>query len=280
MIITDKFVMINFPKTGSSFAQDVIKELHIRQKSLLHRILYKTDLIRRPLFKSIMLPKTEFPGLYTNQIDQHGRWEQIPECYRDRPILSIMRNPYERYVSMYEYKWWVENPIDKLENVKAEFPDFPDLSFKEYLRYHDFNIRYRLPGKKLLTEVGNLTVQFIQFFFKDPAYVFSVLDDNYIDSGAYKSDMPDVTFLRTENINKDLYRFLLNQGYPVEQLSFILEKKPIRPGNTKRLTDKERQKYLTQDVINLVERKERLLFKICADHGAKYDPPAEARYKS
>ena len=57
-------------------------------------------------------------------------------------------------------------------------------------------------------------------------------------------------------------------------------KKPICPGNTKRLTDKDRQKYLTQDVINLVERKERLLFKICADHGAKYDPPAEARYKS
>lgn len=275
MIITSKFVMINFPKTGSTFARQVLEELHQKMRAretLSDRIFYLLSVRKQSFFKSIMLPQTEFAGGKNAVSHQHGRWEQIPEPYKGKPVVSIVRNPLKRNISNYEYRWWADHPIPPLEVLMKEFPNFPNLSFEEYIKYQNFNIRYRLDGIELRADVGSQTIEFIQFFFKDPASIWPILDDDYIKSGNYREDMPsNITFLRTENLNEDLFGFLLQHDYHEEELAFILQKERLRPQNTDRSSDQERRNYLSAHVVDLVKRKERLLLNIYADHGVTYD---------
>jgi len=266
--------MINFPKTGTTFARKMLEELYQKKRkkeSIAEKLYCLLQLKKRPLFKNIMLPQTEFVGGNNAKSHQHGRWEQIPNPYKDRPVVGIVRNPYERNISNYEYRWWANHPIAPREVLIDEFPNFPDLSFEEYIRYQNFNTRYRINEIKLKTVLGNQTVQFIQFFFKDPRRVLSVIDDEYIGSGAYREDMPNITFLKTENLNEDLYCFLLKHGHNKEELAFILDRKRLRPENTKRSSDQERKNYLTKDLIDLINWQERLLFKIYQDYGIIYN---------
>lgn len=275
MIITDKFIMINFPKTGSTFARKVLEELYSSENNdttfLSQLNLSVTD--NKPYFMSIMLPEIEFPGKGITQFDQHGKWEQVPEHLKYKPVVSIVRNPYERYISAYEFNLWKTYLVDSLENIKVKLPSFPELSFEQYLDYQDLQIDYRFPENENEIVTGNQTAQFIQYFFKDPRKTFSSLCDDYIYSGDYKKDLPNVTFLRNENLNFDLWHYLLNQGYPKDRIAFILTKGKIRPENTYRSSDNERIKYYSENLFKHVNWKERYLIKIYADFGISYEFP-------
>jgi len=81
MIITDDFVMLNFPKTGSSFAREALKRLYANRNII-----------------ELMLPKiTE--KRYRDRVDQHGTFRQIPLAHKNKPVLSITRNPLSRFQS-------------------------------------------------------------------------------------------------------------------------------------------------------------------------------------
>ena len=53
MLITDKFVMINFPKTGSTFARKALMQVHAPSRA--GRILQKLKLARPELEELFML---------------------------------------------------------------------------------------------------------------------------------------------------------------------------------------------------------------------------------
>lgn len=82
MLVTDSFVMLNYPKTGSSFARKVIKDLYARQPK---------SWFRRRWCKELILPNIRTCGAD----DQHGCYSQIPPQYRNREVMSIVRNPFE-----------------------------------------------------------------------------------------------------------------------------------------------------------------------------------------
>lgn len=273
MIITDKFVMINFPKTGSTFARKVLEELYLNEhsKTTFFNRLISNATGNKPYFMSIMLPEIEFPGKGITQFDQHGKWEQIPQHHKYKPVVSIVRNPYERYVSAYEFNLWKTYLVDSLENIKAKLPSFPDLSFEQYLDYQDLQIAYRFPENENEIDTGNQTAQFIQYFFKDPRKAFAKLCDDYIYSGDYKKDLPNVTFLRNENLNLDLWHYLLSQGYDKDRIAFVLTKGKIRPDDTYRSSDNERIKYYSEKSLKYVNWKERYLIKMYADFGISYE---------
>ncbi len=111
------------------------------------------------------------------------------------------------------------------------------------------------------------------FFFKDPSKIFPLIDDDYVFSGRYKDDMPQIEFLRTECLNSDLYDFLKKMGYPEKSLDFIKTKNIVRPENTPRKTEGQRKKYYSTELIEKVKYKERLLLRLCSDFGCAYEAP-------
>jgi hypothetical protein len=123
MLITDSFVMLNYPKTGTSFARQVIKELYAREP--------------RRWFgrwcKELILPNIRTPGV----ADQHGTYSQLPRRYRNREIVAIIRNPYDRFLSVFEFRYWVNVPLLPWDVVYRRFPSFPSLTLDEYVDFDE-----------------------------------------------------------------------------------------------------------------------------------------------
>jgi hypothetical protein len=163
---------------------------------------------------------------------------------------------------MHEYRDWARIPVD-LDAVRSMFPTFSDLSFPEFIRFIDcFRLPGGLPKGKLNAAIGEQSVMFFQFYAKDPQAALGSLTDEYIDSGAYRSDIADVTFLRTESLNQDLYDCLLRYGYGEEEIAFILDAKKIRPPGSRRGEGQRWQDYFTPELEADIRRRERLLYQI------------------
>ncbi len=111
MILTQRFVFIHQPKTGGTFVT---------------RVLYR--LLGDPL------DPTD-PSAPIAEINKHGTCREIPASHRGIPILAAVRNPFERYVSQYEFAWWKRDlpPWVDVDTVRARYPHFPNLSFEEFI---------------------------------------------------------------------------------------------------------------------------------------------------
>ncbi|MDY6952653.1 MAG: sulfotransferase family 2 domain-containing protein, partial [Thermodesulfobacteriota bacterium] len=189
MIITDDFVVLNYPKTGSSFVRKALKIAYWNRfsgTSLLERLFYRLKIKRRPMFREIFLPNIKVAN--SGRKDQHGTYEQIPPEFRDREVVTAVRNPYERLLSAYEHRHWVQFPPMKRENLLSIFPHFPDLSFEDFLKLNEVGKDHRIPHIIIKADIGIQTIQFIQMLFREPVTVLQSLDDEYLATGQYRRD--------------------------------------------------------------------------------------------
>lgn len=266
MIITDKFVMINFPKTGSTFVRNVLKKIHTNY-TFYKKIFFKFGIRKKPYYKRLLLPSIRNTDSRTIIKDEHGICSQIPKEFRNRLIVSVYRDIFERYISIYEYGNWKKSPwIDK-EILINENKNFPNITFEEFvklwtkcnpLEYHS-KINKKLP-------IGPLTSQFILFFFKNPFIVLNEIDEKYINSKQYKKDIENIYFLRQKSLNKDLYNFLKNQNYSKNKINFILKEAKHNVSTPK---GKSTNDYFTEELISFIKTKEYFLITIINDLGLK-----------
>ena len=94
----------------------------------------------------------------------------------------------------------------------------PPATFEEFL--HFFNgpflqmLCFNQFGIHLRSSIGVLTFHHVLSFHKNPVKVLSKDDaalESYFRSGEYEKDMYLATFLKTENLNSDLYAFLVRK---------------------------------------------------------------------
>ena len=243
MIITDKFVMLNFPKTGSSFARKALKEIYEKNDTPLHKVLHRFKLASKPLLIELIQPRID--EIYNYGIkDQHGTYRQIPEQHRHKPIVSVTRNPFDRYVSRYLTGWWKRHPPADIGQVKKYYPLFPELSFKEYYElYNLLGRENRLNGISPKIELGFQTIHFIQFYFKEPMRI------------------PEIVFLHQDNLNQELYEFLLSVGHPEKAISFILEADKVNVTPRKH-SQRDLSSFYSQSLMDDVYEKDKLLFDL------------------
>jgi len=264
MIITEKIVILNLPKTGSSFVRIVIKNIFLkRNKNILAKSLHILGLKSKG-YKEIM---TEHP-IIPNYKDQHGCYDQIPAKYKNNVILSVIRNPYSRLESIYRFKWWAHNPLLTKEELKRNFPNFPDLTFDQFLKLQDLTNEIMKEKYKICKDIkiGNQTIQFIRFFFKDHKKVLARLNNNYIISGAYKNDICNVTFIKNENLNEELVLFLSKNGFSNEELHLIFNHKKINVSSNITNQSIVNEKLL----LKYINEKEWILFEILSHLGIYY----------
>jgi hypothetical protein len=262
MIITDRFVFIHIPKNGGSFVTSVLRRLHNRRPP--ERIwdrLYNRWLGGRR-------------GSQYEERAKHAPCFKIPREYRDRTIVSPARHPFDRYVSQYFFGWWrirSEHYCDA-EKVKEKYPHFPDLSFDEFLRV-SANEFGRLFNPLLPKEdgLGWYSRGVVKKFFQDPWHTFYDIDDEYIAGERWKDDMFDVRFLRTSNLNRELYDFLRKAGYATEELQFILDKGTVDPSDqAKDRGDRTVDDMFTPETKALVRHRDRLVFEMFPDFKEQY----------
>lgn len=272
MIITDRFVVLNMPKTGSTFVRTALRELRhaqLARRSPLARLLDRCGIAMAPKLRELRLPNIRERSGHST--DQHGIWGQIPSRHRAKPVVSVVRNPYDRLLSLYGFRWWVEHPPLDEARLRGLFPTYPELTLEEFLEMRGLELREGwIPHIPLQAEVGPQTVRFIQMFFRDPEAVLRKLDDEYLKSDRFVDDMPEITFLRTENLNGDLHDFLLAQGHDAEEIEFI--KTRARVHATRRRDDGGDPPW-TENALRSVAHGERLLFRILAHHGLEYPAP-------
>jgi len=274
MLVTDDFVMLNFPKTGSSFARAVIKEVYSKRYAGEPGVLktFRRLLLGSPsgMCRELLLPNIKVSG-ENNSADQHGTYAQIPARYCDRKIISIVRNPYSRFMSGYEFQYWKEHPNIPRDMIEKHLPNFPDISVDDYVRFNQLQLVHgRLGGKEPNAMVGNQTVQFIQMFFKHPDDVLKNLTDDYLDSDNIFFDMADIYFLRQENLRDDLIAFLNKVGVPLEEMKDIQTRESINVTHNRGMS---RSHLWTPLSLAYVKESERMMIRILRERGISCPVP-------
>lgn len=148
MLITKDFIVINNPKTGSSFVRKVLKKIYTQREqkySWLKKKSIAWQFIPEELIELKIRPivSTKLPP------NQHGAVSQIPEKYaKNKAIVSVVRNLYTKILSQYEFKWWQTNYhlFANKELIDNTFPNFPNLSLEEYVDFKIINTNYKYPN--------------------------------------------------------------------------------------------------------------------------------------
>lgn len=190
MLITDDFVLLNYPKTGSTFTRKIIQKIYPDK------------------CEELLLP-VAFDCRDIGRKTQHGTYAQIPEEHRGKPVLSVIRNPFDRYVSQYRFKWYAHSPPENKQMLQKFYPNFPDLEFAEFLDMGD-----RFAKKNILaaynvfldTDIGLQTINFIAFYSCNPQRDLDELVRGKADPFLR---LPKINFLHQEFLREELTNFLV-----------------------------------------------------------------------
>jgi len=216
MIITDKFVLINYPKTGTTFVCSTLKSMHGWKDTIYRRLMRKFGLYHTPI-RELLLPKLY--GDYPLSVkDKHGAYRQIPTSDIGKTVVSIVRNPLTRYISSYVYEWWKHTPPFPMTEVKKAFPGFPNISFIEFYQLLNHPLvnedKLRNPKARIL---GSYTRMFLVFYSQDPEEAAKELLE-----GRLLSDiLPPIVFLHQEYLRDELSSFLEDMGYSAEKITQV-----------------------------------------------------------
>jgi hypothetical protein len=272
MILTEQFVLLNFPRTGSTFARAAVKKLYERRNGPSPRQAPSARPGNPTAIRELLLPiDRTISAFRTKRHSQHGSFGQIPPTDQGKPVVSVIRNPFDLIVSHFEHGFWKENPIADEKALRARFGSYPDLDFDEYLAMaEEFGLPDVLKGRRIDADVGPQTIHFIRFFFRDPDAVLDRLTDEYIDRREFVGELPEIRFLHTENLRRELRDFLVSVGFLPEETEFIesLPRKNVAASRRNRPW----AEYYDDERMRAIRRKERMLFLLFPEYDV--DPRA------
>jgi hypothetical protein len=197
MIITDSFVFLNYPKTGSTFVREALSELY--KKKQKKRWPWSQN---KRCFKMYNAPNVrDVSPQRVGTPNPHGTYWQIPERARHLPVYSVFRDPFRRVASLYHYADWMreEALFDDLEVIQEKFPMFPKLDITEFLDYMRF---------------------FGHFFLRDADKADRKIL-GFLNRKELQSAMGNVNFLNNSNLNQELADMLVSHGFNENDVAFI-----------------------------------------------------------
>ena len=259
MIFTDKFVYVHEPKTGGTFVTSMLFRLYgLRWTRWTH--------VRNAVFGDVRRKHPRYGSLVHNS-NKHGGCNEIPEPQRGKKILATVRNPFDLYVSQYEFGWWKRSEFLKhykaVPNFSRDYPKFPELDFAAYVRLSNAAFRTLANGHTAENTPGLISEQFLKFYFRDPRTAYAKLSDGaYAANGAHVADMHDLHFIRTDDLNRGLFDFLARNDYAPADISFILGEDKILPRGKGRNAGQKWERYYTPELKATVRRKEEFIFKL------------------
>jgi hypothetical protein len=244
MLITPDFVFVHMPKTGGSFVVRMLQMVYgDRASEYGHK---------------------------------HATCEEIPSSEHGKPILSVVRSPWDRYVSQYHYGWWKTHPEAYCDTtpILREHPTYPQVGFDAFVRIanaHFVNahrgvatgfVNTRLPAEHA---PGWHTEQFIRFFCRSPREAFAAIGAAERETGRLPDHEYPVRFLQTERLNRDLSLALRDcLGDAPQALALrarIEEHAPVLPDQAyEQRHDRATSHYYDPALIDFVRQREAFLF--------------------
>lgn len=257
MIITDHFVFLHLPKTGGTFVSEVLHEVYATRPTWWSTCV--------SLFRKGHHFRTRY-GSFVHCHPWHGTREEIPPGYRDRPLLSCLRPPLERYVSIYEFGWWKRPELlngyrKNVEHFETRFPTFPNLSFRDFLHLlHECRVPQPWRHFEDPDCPGLHTWQTLRQLARKPH------DWTKTPSPSFEqivAELRDIHFLKTESLNEDLFDFLAEKG--LSDLAFIRNKPRVLPGGRGRNPNSDWESYYDPQLKTLMETKDRGLIEFYSE---------------
>ena len=258
MLLTDTFTFIHQPKTGGTFVTAMLTRLHEARGDRVLTVWFD-PLNPTPLPE--VTPGTVVKLMLTTR-NQHGRRADIPVGHVNKPVLTGVRTPYDRYVSQFEFAWWRRYPemFGPIETVRRRFPTYPDLTFAEFVELtNDVSVSYRSTRHPDETP-GFHTQQFVEYFFREPDATWPRLEESHEASALAAEAHDGIRFLDQQHLNRDLASFLDDIGYRADEVATVLDAHRIWPPEGGRSADARWEPYYTPELKALVRHKERWLF--------------------
>ncbi len=184
-----------------------------------------------------------------------------------------MRNPFDRLVSQYEFRWWANHPegIAPAEELRRAFPSFPELSFEQWYAMHDrFTLTQYLTGHAPGEGPGLQSRQLLDFYGRDRELARSAARSG--EGELAQLALAGVRYLRTERLNQDLHALLVESGFEERWLAGLLEAAPIHPPESGRSPEQRWQGYYRPEFLQYVRRREAIALHLFPD----YEPVPEA----
>lgn len=284
MIITDKFVLLAFPKTGTSYTTRALRIIHARRRlwGRIYPARFHKRTFYRPDYREQRIEIPAAPPYNKARSSRHGTYRDIPEQELGKTIVSVMRNPFSRYTSAYLYQTRMRKhmrPIADVDLLKSLYPTYPELSFAEY---YDMSQRFQGPralyGIEPAIELGIQTVEFIHCYFRNPEQVLRKIDHNYIASEAFREDMPDVRFLHQESLREEFCDFLLSMGYSAKEVAVAENLSQVNVARREQ-GEQSLSHFYNPELAQTVLRRDALIFKLFPEYaevGLADNPPDES----
>lgn len=272
MIVTDRFVFLAFPRTGTTFVREALKRLYLRTEPGL---LASIGLRRAPSasrLRELILPMTDtLMAEREGRRSQHGGCRQIPAAARHLPIFSLTRDPLDQIVSAYEHRFWREQPVWDVETLRAAYPGYPELTFEQYLAMmRTYGVQNLLKGKPLRARVGFLTLRFLKFYGLDPEGLVDSLTDDVVDHELFRAELAPVHFIHTENLVPELRAFLATVGFPAATTEFMTTLPKVNAAEPRR--GRPWETYYSPALAERTRYEERALFRLFPEYGGDGTP--------
>ncbi len=228
MLITDKFIYVHQPKTGGTFVTSVIAAIHEARSDRVETFHLDgaAGWTQVPGSGAGMIARVLLRGR-----NQHGTRSDIPLRYRGRPLLATIRNPYDRYVSQYEFAWWRVYPemFGPVEHVRRLCPRYPDLAFDEFVELtNTASLRYKPSADSEYTP-GFQTQQFVEYLLAKPDDAYPLLHDDSAWDRLWELEKIGLHLIDQQALRDQLHAFLLQMGYAPGELALVRNADWIRP---------------------------------------------------
>ena len=264
MILTERAVLLNYPRTGSTFVRQELRRLHGHEGSGLRPRLRR--LLDRRRFQELSLPilRTE-SAERSGRRSQHGALSQIPASHAHLPVISVWRDPLDRAVSQFEHGFWRDHPPGGEAAARQLFPHFPRLDFGEYLELQaNLGRADVLKGRRLDSGVGPDTLHLVRFFAVDPEGALDRLGEmpieEAVDSGQLRAELGPVRFLRFERLAEELAALLVELGFSPDQVDHLASAPRVNAATSR--AGRGVEHYFTPDLEAAYRRRERFLFAL------------------
>jgi hypothetical protein len=174
----------------------------------------------------------------------------------------------------YEFRWWARafayeagppTPVgfaleQALPTFIRETAEFPDLSFERFLELCQRAAAFY--NEEYGCRLGLYTHGFLRFYCRRPEHICKATRSSSFATSAALHEMFDVTLLRTDLLNRQLYEFLLSMGYARDDVDFVLRLGRILPMGMGRREDQRWEKYYTAETKERVRTIDWLLFDV------------------
>mgnify|MGYP006424827491 CR=1 FL=1 len=267
MLFTRDFIFIHMPKNVGSFVEEVLRKIYGRQDTTekLYRkfaapMIAKIENREPHCFRAV--PFQLIMRGYAEALI-HGHCYSLPEKYAHRKLLAVLRDPLDRYISEYEFRWWSFSGRKHPQHDKiiAEYPHWPhEHSFSEEIEIrHRFHTQWQMnlcPSDR----VGIQTEHFIRFFCREPRALLA--KGGKLTLKEVCNALYPVHFLNMENVNSELASFLKIQGCSQQQCAIAEEHQKVLPAGRGRAKHGDIDDYFTAEMRERVENRETLLTNI------------------